>query len=196
MDPYLFYDRLPKIIERLLNEMTFSMIYSVYATILYIWYSLTEKIFKRNSLEKHDESTQLMEQYMKNKRHPSKGQFPKIILYFKHLGLPKAVIFYSVQIFSSSLKNYKRSSYLVLLQTATIIELAIMILLIIEFLLMSSFLNTILNEGLKQQNEKKNNMKKKLMKDFQKGKENKDNKKSDDEEEDGEEERDDENEEE
>lgn len=45
-----------------------------------------------------------------------------------------------------------------LLSTATIIELAIMILLIIEFLLMSRFLNTILNEEQKKITEYKNNL--------------------------------------
>ena len=45
-----------------------------------------------------------------------------------------------------------------LLSTATIIELAIMILLIIEFLLMSRFLNNILNEEQKKMNAIKNNL--------------------------------------
>ena len=47
---------------------------------------------------------------------------------------------------------------MVLLNTATIIELAIMILLIIEFLLMSRFLNNILSEEQKKMTELKNNL--------------------------------------
>lgn len=57
VDPYLFTGRLPRILERLLNELTFSMIYSVYATILYIWYSLTERIFKRNNQDLETEES-------------------------------------------------------------------------------------------------------------------------------------------
>lgn len=166
IDPFVFLGRFSRILERLLNEMTFSLIYSAYATILYIWYSLTEKIFNRNNqMFKSQEEFMLdrfvqrmigEEQVQKN----SSNSFPKILLYFKHMGLPKAIIFYSVQIFSSSLKNYQRSSYLILLQTASIVELTIMILLIIEFLLMSRFLNTIMNQEQKKMNIIKNSISK------------------------------------
>ena len=54
IDPYLFNGYLPRIWERFLNELTFSMIYGVYATILYIWYSLTENIFKKYQLEEEE----------------------------------------------------------------------------------------------------------------------------------------------
>ena len=65
------------------------------------------------------------------------------------------MIFYSVQVFASSLKNYNRSNYLVLLSWASITELAIMILLIIEFLLMSRFLNNILSKEQKNMADRK-----------------------------------------
>ena len=72
VDPYLFFGRLPRITERLLSELTFSMTYSIYATILYIWYSLTERIFKRKNQEIDPEETtalnQVVERYLGHKK--------------------------------------------------------------------------------------------------------------------------------
>lgn len=79
-------------IGNLLYETSFSLIYSIYMTVLFIWYTLAENIFMRSS--------------------PHSSRLPMVILIFKHLGLPKAVIFYSMQIISSSLKNFKRQEYL------------------------------------------------------------------------------------
>lgn len=76
----------------LLHEVSFSLIYSIYMTVLFIWYTLVENIYLRSA----SDTTKL----------------PACILIFKHMGLPKAVIFYSMQIISSSLKNYRRPEYL------------------------------------------------------------------------------------
>lgn len=64
-------------------------------TVLFIWYTLAENIYLRSL--------------------PEKEKLPSCVLIFKHLGLPKAVIFYSMQIISSSLKNYRRKEYLTFL---------------------------------------------------------------------------------
>lgn len=157
LDPYLFNRWLPRIIERLMNELTFSMIFGIYATVLYIWYSLTENIFKKFRLEEAgellQEQTPNLEDVMKE---PTTREFPKIVLYFKHLGLPKAIVFCTVQLFASSLKNYKRPKYLTILTAATVTQVTIMILLIVEFLLVSHYLHKILSEEKKKSEEDKN----------------------------------------
>ena len=86
IDPYLFNGYLPRILERFLNEMTFSMIYGVYATILYIWYSLTENIFKKYQLEEEEmiKYQKIDENAQENVKRRFK-RFPKFVLYFKHV---------------------------------------------------------------------------------------------------------------
>lgn len=79
-------------IGKVLHEVSFSLIYSIYMTVLFIWYTLTENIYLRSA--------------------PDISKLPACILIFKHMGLPKAVIFYSMQIISSILKNYGRAEFL------------------------------------------------------------------------------------
>lgn len=92
IDPYLFNGRIQRILERMLNELTFSITYSIYATILYIWYSLTERIFKRQYTkdagnEREDSAFNLVvKRYFEKSNSVLKNKdFPKIILYFKHV---------------------------------------------------------------------------------------------------------------
>lgn len=119
-------------VGNLLYEVSFSLIYSIYMTVLFIWYTLAENIYLRSC--------------------PQDSRLPTCILIFKHLGLPKAVLFYSMQIISSSLKNFKRTEYLGFLIYTHYILAAFLTLLFFgidgssEFVYMSYFLSKTLNK--------------------------------------------------
>jgi len=104
VDPFDYNRKFPIAVNKLLHEISFSIIYSIYMVVLFIWYTLAENIYLRSS-----------------KNLLNKG-LPKCIMGFKHVGcleqfgLPKAVMFYSLQVVSSALKNYKKSEFLLFLE--------------------------------------------------------------------------------
>lgn len=119
VDPFNLNGLVHSKIDKLLNESTFSIIFSMYMTVIFIWYGLAENIYMRSN-----ESVPL----------------PKFILILKHCGLPRAVLFYSLQLISSSLKNYQKTELLFFLEITNLFLISALGLLLLEFLYMSWFL--------------------------------------------------------
>ncbi len=129
VDPFDFRNVWPLKMNMLLHEISFSIIFSIYAAVLFIWYTLAENI------------------YMRSKKHGT--GLPKWILAAKHFGFPKAVIFYSTQIVSSSLKNFKKKEFLDFMLVTQYLVAGFFFFLFLEFCYMSWFLSSTLNKERK-----------------------------------------------
>lgn len=147
-DPF-DYNNLFKIkINKLIHGLAFSFMYSIYMAVLFIWYTLAENIYMRSESQKIDQIEQ--DQRKKFKGHA----LPTCILVFKHLGLPKAVMFHSVQFISSTLQNYQKEEFMNYLIYTYLIMTAFFALLLAEFSYMSYFLYKTLQKERRHLKEK------------------------------------------